>query len=73
MGSDYKLLEGEMDFLSFKLQAGWLERKKITFIDNGKATPFRPSLGFGPFRNTFLEVEGETLYGQLFDEKLLFF
>ena len=36
--------------LSFHLHTDW-RRRRITFTDDGKATPFRPSLRFSPFRH----------------------
>ena len=57
--------------LSFHLQTDWRKRI-ITFTDGGKATPFHPSLGFGPFRHTLLGVEGGFIQAT-FDEKLIYF
>ena len=35
--------------LSFHLQTDW-RRRRVTFTDSGKATPFSPSLGLGLFK-----------------------
>ena len=46
-------------------------RRRICFTEDGKATPFHHSLGFGPFRHTLLG-RGGVLLQSTFCRKLLF-